>query len=1294
MAKIPTATCVALLLAGAALGQESLPPSPNAADQGMAFCNSQRTGYTPQQLAPPLLAVWKHRARHKPRPAWKEPGWEPQRIDFDYAYAVSGQRDTVYYASSSDHALHALDIATGVEKWVFFTDGPVRLAPECHNDHVLLTSDDGLLYCLKATDGTLVWKYRPNGIPDERLIGNEQMISRWPARSGVLVEGDHVYTTFGMLSPEGVAVCCLDAASGEPIWINDTCGYHFMARPHSTAMGGVSPQGYLATTDRLLVVSCGRSTPALFDKRTGKLTYHEADGDFTGGSRVMTAGEMVFMQADTLQKEYGSQLRRDDASIESEIFQLATLVAIDGRTGREVFSLRGGARGTLADAGLLTLIGRKQLIAVNLEDIRRATPAKASVIKHTLGHFVDAAAICRWKTPVDRAYSLLQASGGMFAGCQDRVHCYDATNGRLLWSGEVDGQVRSMCVVSGRLIVSTSEGQIVCFAPVDLELPHAGPVVGKTTPLGPSLPPPKQGGYCLAVGDHDVHDLTHLAQSFDLVIYATSDNPTSYREQLHETGLYGPRIVVHQIKGATLPYTDYFANEVRCSIPSEDDPADTIAASELYRVLRPCGGVLSIACSPPKMERMRSELANAGASDSEIDFHNGSIQVTRGPLPNSGEWTHQYGDPRKRVASDERRVRLPLKAAWFGGLGPATIVSRHFRTPAPLVKDGRCFTPGLDHLTAIDIYNGRILWQRSLPNVAHWPVAYRGSCFAMDEDQVYALQGRNCLLLNPTNGETESTFKVPPETIASDDKELAWEYLAVTDELVIGSAGRSNTQPSWWSRAYPASRCLFALEKCSGRLRWIYTAREGIDSNAIAIDEGAVCLIDGRPRYDFLTRRGEALPGKPEQARTLLALDLDNGEVLWRQRDLHPALNSLWMDDGVVVATPNPIGKSMTDPGVIKAGGGIAAYSTKDGSFLWRAEHAGAVQPMITGGVFYSPGAYELHTGKPLTWPASNQRVSLRAGTGCSTYAGCPTLAMSRFSSLGFKDLDGQCASFTYPIVRSSCWINMIPAGGLVVVPEGSSSCQCAYNYKTSIALMSDDRHFHYGLGGDDSAGAPGLRVNFGAPGDRADANGAIWRAWPRPVAYGRCLGSQPYGPKPAGPPLPIEEQSTDSACETWGRNPDWIAIADTDLPWLQSCGIEGPLDIVIRRSPQLKEADSLQVVLYFCELDAPPSARVFDVKLQGETVLRNFNIFEAAGGARTALAKSFTIHNAENVRLELKPSSLCGPLPIISGIAITKRDHSNQSSPTWIPSSHTLLPAATAPTSTSAWQLISVNSL
>ncbi|MEA3368020.1 MAG: PQQ-binding-like beta-propeller repeat protein, partial [Planctomycetota bacterium] len=527
-----------LILVGAVLAAAS---SAAGGDPGIPYGNAQRTGYTAQELKPPYRALWVHAARHKPRPAWREPAWEPQRIDFDYAYAVSAAGDTVYYASSSDHALHALDLRTGHERWKYVTDGPVRLAPDFHGARVLFSSDDGFVYCLDGATGRLVWKYRP-AIPDSRLIGNEQMISRWPARSGVLIEDDRAYTTFGMLSPEGVAVCCLDARTGRLIWINDTCGYRYMARPHLVTMGGVSPHGYLAVGGDLLVVTCGRSTPALFDKHTGECRYHEADGDFTGGAWTMTAHGLVFTQADTLQKEFGSKLRRDDPSPEADVFDLATLVALDAGTGQEVFSLRGGARGVLSDAGQLTVIGRGRLLSVHLDDIRKAV-GKKTVIKHTLGHFVDGEGIAKWAAPVERVYSLLQAGGTLIAGGRGTVECFDDADGRRLWQTGVPGQARAMCIAPGHLIVSTTVGRIYCFVPTDRPddalpspvSPSAAPLERAEAPEWPDGLP--RGGYCLVAGEADTESLAALARGYDLVFYAaTRGDPQPIRGRLDKAG--------------------------------------------------------------------------------------------------------------------------------------------------------------------------------------------------------------------------------------------------------------------------------------------------------------------------------------------------------------------------------------------------------------------------------------------------------------------------------------------------------------------------------------------------------------------------------------------------------------------------------------------------------------------------------------------------------------------------------------------------------------------------------------
>jgi hypothetical protein len=42
-------------------------------------------------------------------------------------------------------------------------------------------------------------------------------------------------------------------------------------------------------------------------------------------------------------------------------------------------------------------------------------------------------------------------------------------------------------------------------------------------------------------------------------------------------------------------------------------------------------------------------------------------------------------------------------------------------------------------------------------------------------------------------------------------------------------------------------------------------------------------------------------------------------------------------------------------------------------------------------------------------------------------------------------------------VTRPGCWINMIPAAGLLLVPEASSGCQCNFAVQTSLAFRPAD---------------------------------------------------------------------------------------------------------------------------------------------------------------------------------------------------------------------------------------------
>jgi len=84
------------------------------------------------------------------------------------------------------------------------------------NGLVLFGSADGWVYCLRASDGELVWRFR--AAPDDRrVVAFGQLESAWPVHGSVLVMNDTVYFTAGRSSylDGGVFLYGLDPVTGE-----------------------------------------------------------------------------------------------------------------------------------------------------------------------------------------------------------------------------------------------------------------------------------------------------------------------------------------------------------------------------------------------------------------------------------------------------------------------------------------------------------------------------------------------------------------------------------------------------------------------------------------------------------------------------------------------------------------------------------------------------------------------------------------------------------------------------------------------------------------------------------------------------------------------------------------------------------------------------------------------------------------------------------------------------------------------------------------------------------------------
>ncbi len=251
-----------------------------------------RTAISPEKLPQELHLRWV-RSYAPLVPAFTQVRQE--RIQFDLGYEPVVLGKTLFVANSHNDSVTALDTETGAERWRFYAEGPIRLAPVAWQDKLYVAGDDGQIVCLDATTGSPLWNRRASPSP-RKLLGNGRLISVWPIRGGALVHEGRVYFAAGVWPFEGIFVYCLDAQTGRPHWINDRTGAMFIAHPHAAlSFGGPSPLGYSLLAGNRLAVPSGRAFPAFFDLQTGELADfefgHGGFGSRPGSWFVATDGQ-------------------------------------------------------------------------------------------------------------------------------------------------------------------------------------------------------------------------------------------------------------------------------------------------------------------------------------------------------------------------------------------------------------------------------------------------------------------------------------------------------------------------------------------------------------------------------------------------------------------------------------------------------------------------------------------------------------------------------------------------------------------------------------------------------------------------------------------------------------------------------------------------------------------------------------------------------------------------------------------------------------------------------------------
>jgi outer membrane protein assembly factor BamB len=977
--------------------------------------DAARSGGTAQKLPAKLNLRWTYKAAHPPSPAWPGDG----RMTFDRAFHVVSDGTSVYFGSSSDCKIYALDAASGKQRWSFFTGAPVRFAPALWKDpsagsggtRVLAVSDDGYLYCLAAGDGRLVWKKRP-APSGRKILGNGRMISKWPARGGPVVVGDVVYFGAGIWPTEGVYLCALKASDGTSVWINDKTGSLRMNQPHGArAKSGVSIQGYLAASGDKLLTPAGRGPYACFDLKAGKLLYHHlgsgwsygAFGPTVGGSQIVAAGTTVFhgsLWACTLENGKGYRFRKSG-------LRSATVAA----GAKRIYFWNG--------KGVTGIDRAKPFNVTTTGDKRKRKVAALNEV---------------WKADLaaGRKESLIVTAGKIVLGGVGEVSILDIATRKQGWTAKLEGTAYGLAVAGGRLFVSTDQGHIYCFgadgggAAVIAEKPVASPYPANAAFAAAAVEILKKTGvsegYCLDLGCGDgrlAYELAKRSKLHVIGIEKDSAMVAAARRKLAAAGLYGARVTIFQGDPGKTELPNYFADLVVSA-------SGAVSEKEALRCARPYGGIL---CS-----------GKPGAMKKSV----------RGPLKGAGSWTHQYADTGNTSCSGDELLKGPLSVLWFTA-SVQKMPSRHGRAPAPLFANGLMFVQGLNDVRAVNAYNGRVTWRYEIKGIGKpWNsnpkipgVAASGSNICTDGKSVYVAVADRCLRLDAATGKKLGEFKTP---VGRSVPTTAWAYVACEGGLLFGMGVglKGEKRPSTHRRAL-RSKSLFALDAKSGALKWHHQAKHEIRQSAVAVGGGSVYLID-RPGPDLKgwSRKNKAGPKHP--SGILVALDSATGRERWRKReDIYGTVLALDAKKETLMMCYQASLYLYIRQDV---GGRFAAFKTKDGELLHDTAAKYATRPMIVGGMVYSStGAWELATGKAV------KDRAFRKSYGCGVLAAGKHILAFRSGCLGYYDLTRKAGTESFGGIRPGCWLNAIPAAGLLLVPDYSAGCACSYQMKANVAL-------------------------------------------------------------------------------------------------------------------------------------------------------------------------------------------------------------------------------------------------
>lgn len=1231
-------------------------------------------------------------------------------VSQDDAFRVIVADGICYFCSSAENKVVALDAATGETAWEAFTDAAPRLAPVYWNGRLLVGADDGIVRCLNSRDGAIEWIF--NAAPrTDRMLGYGRFSSLWPIRSGGIVDQGIAYFTAGLFPRHGIYLCAVRVEDGSLVWRRrlDQGGLesispqgHILAASDSLWLTSrVAPTRWSKADGSPIPFSTpfpdvpdsheyrfynGGADARLLDGRTivygqacmlgydpdverkdkwGKTQFGELAFNWFGARQIAFVGDKALVATDEHLLAVNRRRLPELSRQECRDYELTykRLRIADQLDHRDRYRL------------LVDEYGPDDPRAKEIADgpLKWGRESWEQWPQQSQAIFERLAKQCDWMTPLSATEAMIVAGDTVFAGGEDRVFAIGAQDGRILWSAPTNSRVRGLAAAAGRLFVSTVDGSVRCFAR-HTAIPNTEP---PAVADGRSLSSEEESlltaaldglqnsrGYALIRGDGSEELANRLAHETGLQIEVVASSNASaerMRGVLSRAKVHGGRVCVHV--GQVADYPPYLFNLVIDWAGCSDRSSSTLP-EDLLRATKPCGG---IAVLPHRGDRASIPGFSVEQSDPRYDV------LRRGRLPEMRDWTHNYATPAGTYCSEDPLVKGPFGILWYGEPGPQKRIERHATPPMPLVVNGVMFTIGYDRVMAYDVYNGVALWEREIQGATRTSLPVNTSNLAADDSSLFIVIGdRECWRLDAHTGRTLHVYQPPVEEEAG---RPTWAWIAQAGDLLYGSLAdwdENRRKPQ-----QQTSHGVFALDVQTGRCVWSHLGA-GVDHDGIAISDGHVFLVektltreDARRAIestvgdqsiadrDARDRRGRAV--EPD-LRKLVSLDAKTGKLRWQQPW---NMTDVTLDDTVVLGRAGVA--CMVKEGVVVVHGtgslghphreflagefarrAIYAFDSATGEYLWGGRKGYRKRPIIIGDhVYAEPFAWDLHTGKlkriPSPLSGEPQVFDFHRGyIGCGHLLGSAQAIFGARGGVAYCNLDRQTGFTPFAGMALACGSCAVPADGVYAVPEGRSGCTCDVPIHTSITFYPkpSDGAWSTGMTGGlaPTATLPvkHVSVNLGAPGFRQDGKSNLWIPYPARVGAG-MLGDW----------LPTY-QHNDGMCY---RLDDLITdIKNTESPWIYTSGYQHDKPLRFRLTADGAPAASYTIRLHFAEPeDIAAGERVFSVRLQGETVLEDFDIIQAVSGARRALVKQFSgVEVAGELIIQLVASSDSGVRPPI----------------------------------------------